>query len=528
VRSRQRTPASPAGAGVGPARAALATIAELGPGRLPDERVTEVVALVDQVDERLGRGEGLTVAALAGGTGVGKSALVNALLARPLAVEGVRRPTTSVPMAAAAEQDGPVTALLDWLEVPERHAVGEALPAGAVLLDLPDHDSVVTSHRRTAARLATRVDVVVWVLDPVKYARADAHHGPLGDLTAHADVLLVVLNRVDELPAGEVEVVLADLRARLEAAGHQRARVVATSAVTGQGVAELRDVLAQLAEARTAAATRLLGDAVVLARRIDHDLEPLPEADVEATAWVPELVEAVDGGRVTADAARAARRGAELGARSPLARAVRAPLRRVLRSFVGGPLPAASRLPSRAEVTARVGTVAARRLTALEATGRTHTALDGAVAAAADAAAPLLRDAVAAARPDPPSPRWPAALAALRLVAELTALAGAGWLTALAVVRWLQLPPLPTPDAIGALPWPTALLLGGLVVRVLLGLLTRVLARARSRRHGRAVAKRLRRGIREVAEGELLAPVRDELDAQRRLRGAVRTLSRSA
>jgi hypothetical protein len=167
-------------------------------------------------------------------------------------------------------------------------------------------------------------------------------------------------------------------------------------------------VLAQLAEARTAAATRLLGDAVVLARRIDRDLEPLPEADVEATAWVPELVEAVDGGRVTADAARAARRGVELGARSPLARAVRAPLRRVLRSFVGGPLPAASRLPSRAEVTARVGTVAARRLTALEATGRTHTALDGAVAAAADAAAPLLRDAVAAARPDPPSPRWPA------------------------------------------------------------------------------------------------------------------------
>jgi hypothetical protein len=93
-------------------------------------------------------------------------------------------------------------------------------------------------------------------------------------------------------------------------------------------------------------------------------------------------------------------------------------------------------------------------------------------------------------------------------------------------VRWLQLPPLPTPDAIGALPWPTALLLGGLVVRVLLGLLTRVLARARSRRHGRAVAKRLRRGIREVAEGELLAPVRDELDAQRTLRAAIATLSR--
>jgi GTP-binding protein EngB required for normal cell division len=512
----------------GTVREALDTLVELGPGRLDDAHVTAAATLRAQVEERLGRGEGLTVAALAGGTGVGKSALLNALLGREVAVEGVRRPTTSVSLAVAAEQDGPTTALLDWLEVPERHAVGEALPAGAVLLDLPDHDSVVESHRRTAVRLAQRVDVVVWVLDPVKYARADAHAGPLADLTEHADVLVVVLNRCDELPSVEVEVVLADLRARLAAGGHRDARVLATSATTGAGVGELRGLLASIATERAAAVARLTGDAVLLGRRVGAGLEPLPETSVDATSWVPELLEAVDGNRAIADAARAARRDVERRARSPLARIATAPLRKVVGAFVGASVPAASSpLPTRAHVATRVESVATRHLGVLDAVGRTHGSLDAAVVAASDAAAPELLDAVAGAGLAPPRRRWPVALAVLRGLAEVTALVGAGWLTALAVVAWLQLPPLPTPDAIGAVPWPTALLVGGVAVRILLGVLTRGLARVSARRHGARVSRRVRDAVRRVAEDGLLAPVRAELAAQRRLRAAIATLARS-
>lgn len=505
--------------------AALETVAELGPGRLDEGLVARAGELRAQVGERLGRGDALTVAAVAGGTGVGKSALVNTLLGREVATEGVRRPTTSVALAAAAEQDPATTALLDWLDIPERHRVGDALPPGLVVLDLPDHDSVVEAHRRTAARLARRVDLVVWVLDPVKYARADAHEGPLADLTEHAEVLVVVLNRVDELPPGAVDGVVTDLHARLEAGGHRDVTVLTTSAATGEGVDELRRALTTVAGARSAAARRLVGDAAVLGARLEAATEELPDLSVELDVWLPHLLEAVDAHRAAVDAAHLARRDALQRSRSPLGRAVRAPLRGVVGAFRGGPVPQMAReAPSRAAVTARVESTISRELGASAATGRTHLAFDRAVVGASGAAAPALLDAVGSAGLTPPPRRWPVVMALLRAVAEVVALAGAGWLTALAVVAWLQLPPLPTPDAIGAVPWPTVLLLGGLALRVLLGVLTRLFARAGARRHGARVARRIERAVRTAADEHLLVPVRRELEAQGELRAAVAAL----
>ena len=240
---------------------------------------------------------------------------------------------------------------------------------------------------------------------------------------------------------------------------------------------------------------------------------------------MPHLLEAVDGHRAVADAVQLSRRDALARARSPLARVVRAPLRTVVGAFRGGPSVAAARdAPSRASVTARVEAAVTREFGAAAATGRTHLALDRAVTVASDTAAPALLDAVAGAGLTPPPRRWPTLLAVVRGVAEAVALAGAGWLTALAVVAWLQLPALPTPDAIGVVPWPTALLLGGFAVRLLLGVLTRVLARAGARRHGARVARRIDRALRAAADDRLLAPVRAEVAAQTRLRGAVEAL----
>ena len=90
--------------------------------------------------------------------------------------------------------------LLDWLEVPRRHR-HEPEPAldGLVLLDLPDHDSVKLEHRLEVDRLVGLVDVLVWVLDPEKYADAAVHDRYLAPLAGHAGVLLVVLNQIDRL-----------------------------------------------------------------------------------------------------------------------------------------------------------------------------------------------------------------------------------------------------------------------------------------------------------------------------------------
>ena len=504
---------------------ALDTIVALGPGRLDAEVVAHAVDLRHHLDERLARGEGLTVAALAGGTGVGKSALTNALLGRPLAVEGVRRPTTAVPLAATAERTPQSEALLDWLEVPERHAVGAALPDGLVLLDLPDHDSVVENHRATAARLAGRVDVVMWVVDPIKYARDDTHRGPLAELTEHADVLLVVLNRADELTAEALADLSADLGRRLTEGGHRDARIIATSARTGDGVAEFRATLVDLAERRQAAAARLAADAAVFASRAMRQLDPTDLVVPDVDDLLGPVLVAVDGHRAAAEAAGLYRREVARRSRSPLARLLGRPFRaaggtlRRRAGVVEGP-------PPRAVTVEAIETTMLREVDVARTAGPTHVALNRAIGEAAGRAAPALTDAVAGADLVPAPRRWWTLSSWLRQVAELSAVVGGGWLAALAVVDYLQLPAPPVPNVTGELPWPTALLLGGLFVRVLLGLLTRVLARTGARRHAARVRRQIERALRTVVKERLLTPLRREVDDQQRLLDAIAALTR--
>ena len=76
---------------------------------------------------------------------------------------------------------------------------------GLVLLDLPDHDSTTVAHRVEVDRLVDLVDVLVWVLDPQKYADAAVHERYLRPLAGHAGVMVVVLNQADRLPPHQVD-----------------------------------------------------------------------------------------------------------------------------------------------------------------------------------------------------------------------------------------------------------------------------------------------------------------------------------
>ncbi|HET8659364.1 MAG TPA: GTPase, partial [Micromonosporaceae bacterium] len=177
-------------------------------GHLPEERLVPARTMVERAAQRLALSRDHTVVALAGATGSGKSSLFNALARLELSPVGVRRPTTGVTHSCVWGPPGAATAMLDWLGVLPRHRFNreslldgddEAKLRGLVLLDLPDFDSVELAHRAEVDRLLGLVDLVVWVLDPQKYADKLVHESYLRQFHQHKDITLVALNHADRL-----------------------------------------------------------------------------------------------------------------------------------------------------------------------------------------------------------------------------------------------------------------------------------------------------------------------------------------
>ncbi|MEV2276781.1 GTPase [Nocardiopsis sp. NPDC049922] len=246
---------------------ALSTLTELGQEDLPEEVVARSAQLLDHAGARLRLSAEHTVVALAGGTGSGKSSLFNALCGLELSQTGVTRPTTSKAHACVWGHEG-ADALLSWLGVPTRYRhsrtgvldAGNSELTGLVLLDLPDHDSVRSMHTAEADRLIGSVDLLVWVLDPQKYADAAVHHRYLARMAGHGAVTVAVLNQVDRVEPDELEELLTDLRRLMETESGVHPRVITTSTVTGQGIRDLRAFLGEAVRERRALVDRLVAD----------------------------------------------------------------------------------------------------------------------------------------------------------------------------------------------------------------------------------------------------------------------------
>jgi len=111
---------------------------------------------------RLGFPADVYVLALVGGTGVGKSSLLNALAGEAVSTVSVRRPTTDEPVAWVphdARRD--LDELLAWLNVSQIREHGSSGPGAVAILDLPDIDSIEATHRERVEDLLPRVDAVV-------------------------------------------------------------------------------------------------------------------------------------------------------------------------------------------------------------------------------------------------------------------------------------------------------------------------------------------------------------------------------
>ena len=256
-----------------PARlAALAKLIEIGAARsaaggFSEQVLGDAQALLTRAGERLTLSSVHTVVALAGGTGSGKSSLFNRLAGADFSTVGVTRPVTKDVHACVwgVAGSGP---LLDWLGVPRRYRYarasaldrGEDSLTGLVLLDLPDHDSVMTHASDLVDRVVGLADLMVWVLDPQKYADAAVHRRFLVPLAGHSDVLAVVLNQSDLLSADQIEDCVGDLRRLLDTEELPDVQILVTSAATAEGMEELRKLLIDAVAARRAASARISAD----------------------------------------------------------------------------------------------------------------------------------------------------------------------------------------------------------------------------------------------------------------------------
>lgn len=550
---RHRPPGPPsgsAGARLDDALTSLRRVTELGEGRVAPDLLAPAHALLRRAAERRSLAPEVTVVALAGATGAGKSSLLNALAGAEIARTAVIRPTTTRPLAVMEPTTlTSCTRLLDWLGVEERAVVtelggpgaglGAGLGAGTVLLDLPDIDSDEPAHRATATRLAGLVDVLVWVLDPEKYADGVVHRDFLTPMAAHAEVTLVVLNQADRLTDADAAAVLADVSHLLASEG-LHAQVEAVSARTGQGVAALSARVAELAARRTAAYERLSADVRTEALRLAEALDlpgaggagQVEGADLErllAAARRAVGVDAVAGAVAASDRLRAGQKVGWLPVRW-LARLRRDPLRRL--HLAGGPVPpgAGSDL---VEVVARSSLPAPGPVSTGVLTSALHTVVAGATTPLPADAASRVLERVDAWVPDlvealdvavgsadveaGRSPAWWSVANGAQWLCLLTALAGGLWLAGAVLVERLLLLARPSVPHLGSVPWPTVLLLGGLVLGALLASVGTGLARLGAARRRARVRRRLASAVDAVVEEQVVAPLDADLATWREM-----------
>ncbi|MFF3289629.1 GTPase [Streptomyces sp. NPDC003023] len=259
---------------------ALRELLGLSQTRLDGKTLAEAGRVLDEAAARQRLSSRHTVVAIAGATGSGKSTLFNALAGVRIAETGLRRPTTSAPIACTWSEGS--AGLLDRLAIPGRlrrkplaGGDGDELLHGLVLVDLPDHDSAVVRHREQVDRVLALVDAVIWVVDPEKYADAALHERYLRPLAGHAEITFVVLNQIDRLPGEAADQVLDDLRRLLDEDGmalgehgEPGATVLALSALTGEGVGELREMVGAFVQERSASARRLSADVDAAAAKL--------------------------------------------------------------------------------------------------------------------------------------------------------------------------------------------------------------------------------------------------------------------
>lgn len=571
-----------------------------GEGRVPETVLLDAAETLERLSQRRELSTEHTVIGFFGATGSGKSTLFNAIAGQNIALSAPTRPTTSTVQAAIWEAEGSEE-LLDWLGIDKRvypqtqalaaegeasdgngagkhnkaggaaapNAVTEPAPGlfnrirravggrgemrtrtgGLILLDMPDFDSVTTTNRDLAARMMRYVDVLVWVVDPQKYADAVIHRDFMVPLAASGAQALCVLNQADKLAPAEVPAVLASLTRLLQAEGteaHLLAAPIAVSARTGEGVDVLRDLLAQVAAAKSlslqrtdaqlhATASQLRtyagGEGAVLAGAYALEAEQKLVKACYTSSQAEQVLQAA-----TASYRRAAGQHTGWILTRWMSRLKADPLRRLhlgqqdetkstskaekSAGMLGSdsenaPELVASSLPP-LSAAQKAGMANAVRQYSKQMAARIdepwkRSMKEAALSREAELPELLERDMV---RIDYGLGRTRAPWVifnALQWIALLSALVGVGWLTLISGMAYLQiqLPPAPTPEG-SPVPLPTLLLLLGVLLGIASAGVGRLLTAMGSRYYARKLRGRLQTGVEKAVQSCVVAPVQQE------------------
>ena len=580
--------------------ASLKDAISYGEGRVPETVLLDAAETLERLSQRRELSTEHTVIGFFGATGSGKSTLFNAIAGQNIALSAPTRPTTSTVQAAIWEAEGSEE-LLDWLGIDKRvypqtqalaaegeategneaggnnkvaggvapNAVTEPAPGlfnrirravggrgemrtrtgGLILLDMPDFDSVTTTNRDLAARMMRYVDVLVWVVDPQKYADAVIHRDFMVPLAASGAQALCVLNQADKLAPAEVPAVLASLTRLLQAEGteaHLLAAPIAVSARTGEGVDVLRDLLAQVAAAKSlslqrtdaqlhATASQLRtyagGEGTVLAGAYALEAEQKLVKACYASSQAEQVLEAATASyrraagqhtgwiltrwmsRLKADPLRRLHLGQQDETKSTSKAAKSAGMLGSDRE--NAPELVASSLPP-LSAAQKAGMANAVRQYSKQMAARIdepwkRSMKEAALSREAELPELLERDMV---RIDYGLGRTRAPWVifnALQWIALMSALVGVGWLTLISGMAYLQiqLPPAPTPEG-SPVPLPTLLLLLGVLLGIASAGVGRLLTAMGSRYYACKLRGRLQTGMEKAVQSCVVAPVQQE------------------
>lgn len=497
-------------------------------GKLDDTLLDEVEATAARAAGRLRLSATHTVVAIAGATGSGKSSTFNALTGLELSSTGVRRPTTSWATACVWGSEG-AEEVLQWLGIPPRHQTmresmldtkhDDHLLDGVVLMDLPDHDSTELAHHLEVDRLVELADLLVWVLDPQKYADAAIHDRYFVPFTAHQDVMLIVLNHIDTIAEDRRQAMVDDVRRLLAADGLPDVKVLAVSAKTGIGMEELRAEIVRRVEAKKATTARAEADLRAAAERLEQAGGTGRTREVPARR-VQELEDAVAGAA---------------GVPTTVAAVERDVRRRATRATTWPPFALFGRrsdpeltIDGRPKVTWVQRSTVDTETRALvdEATdGLTPAWADGVRRAATDRL-DRLSDRIDAGlgRVDVGTdrlPAWAGLLRVLQWLLLLVAVVGGLWWANVELDLVELDGELGSPRDVAGFPLPAVVLVGALVLGLLLALLGRILAGGLARSRAERADAELRDVVAKAVEAEVVTPTGEALASYTTFRNGI-------